>query len=321
MEKVEFYKKMLKIRLYEKKIQEKFQEQEMRCPMHLCIGQEAVAVGVCQCLEREDFIYSTHRGHGQYIAKGGDTRALISELYCRDNGCSHGRGGSMHINDIAMGVGLSSAIVGGNVPIATGHALGFQLQGKNQVVCVFLGDGATEEGVVYESICYAVLRKLPIVYICENNQYAMYTELSEREPISSIYMKFSNIIDAMCIDGNDVEGVYQNVYAAVRRARVGEGPTFIEMQTYRFVNHYETKNGSDIGPRSIEEYEMWKKRDPVRQYEIKLLEEHILDEKSVDTIRTMIEKEIEIDFVEAYESRNPVEERLYEGVWGKQICC
>lgn len=313
---IQFYKEMKKIRLTEERIGEKFQEQQMRTPMHLSIGQEAIAVGICQNLEKQDVIYSNHRGHGHYIAKGGSIPKLIAELYNKESGCSKGRGGSMHIIDNEVGMGLTSSIVSGNVPIATGEAMAFKMKNIKNVAVVFFGDGASEEGCVYESICYAALHNLPIIFVCENNLYAMYTTLDKREPVCNISDKFEKILPTVIEDGNDIEKVYEVAYDAVQKARNGGGPTFIEFKTYRFANHYETKNGNPLAFRPEEEYDSWLERCPIKQVEEKLLEKNLLTAHSIKVIEDKMNEEIDAAFNYAYESKLPKAEDIMLGLWG-----
>lgn len=313
---IKLYTEMKRIRLTEERIGKKFQEQEMRTPMHLYLGQEAIAVGVCQNLVKEDVIYSNHRGHGHYIAKGGSIAKLVAELYNKEGGCSRGRGGSMHIIDNDAGVGLTSSIVSGNVPIATGEAMTFKMKKTNNVAVTFFGDGASEEGCVYESICYAALHKLPVIYVCENNEYAMYTTLDKREPVGNISMKFDGILPTVIADGNDVEKTYEVAWQAVERARKGEGPTFIEFKTYRFANHYETKNGDPLGFRPKEEYDSWIEKCPIKTLENRLIEKNVLSMNKINEIENSINSEIDKAFEYALESKLPEADDILSGLWG-----
>src|SRR3989338_9607744 len=181
------YRKLLLIRQTEEKIAEKYQEREMRCPVHLSIGQEAVAVGVCDNLKKEDIVYSNHRCHAHYLAKGGNLNRMIAEIYGKETGCAKGRGGSMHLIDLAAGFGGATPIVGNSVPIAVGAAFSNKLKGDKNIAVVFLGDGSTEEGVFHESLNFAILKKLPVLFVCENNLFSVYTNLSERQPKRQIY--------------------------------------------------------------------------------------------------------------------------------------
>lgn len=313
---ITLYMEMKKIRLTEERIGFKFQEQEMRTPMHLYLGQEAVAVGICQNLVKEDVIYSNHRGHGHYIAKGGSIAKLVAELYNKEGGCSKGRGGSMHIIDNEAGVGLTSSIVSGSVPIATGEAMSFKMNKTKNVAVTFFGDGASEEGCIYESICFAALHKLPVIFVCENNEYAMYTTLDKREPVKDISMKFQGILPTVIADGNDVEKTFEVAKEAVDRARRGEGPTFIEFNTYRYANHYETKNGDPLGFRPQEEYDSWKTKCPIQKLENKLMDKNLLSFDKIKDIDNEINSEIDKAFEYAKQSELPKADDIMSGLWG-----
>lgn len=190
--KKEMYFDMLRIRHVEERIEAEYLDNEMRTPVHLCIGQEGIAVGACKALRRDDTISSSHRSHGHYLAKGGNLDAMVAELHCRTTGCSKGFGGSMHLVDTSVGHLGSSSIVGGGIPIGTGHALAFSLRGEERVSVVFLGDGAAEEGVLYESINFAVLKRLPVIYVVENNRVAVCSPLESRQPGPLIFHKAYN---------------------------------------------------------------------------------------------------------------------------------
>ena len=205
------YRSMLRIRMTETAIADNYYNdiREMHTPVHLYDGQEAVAVGVCMQLNMDDVIFSNHRCHGHYLAKGGDLNAMIAELFTKETGCCHGMGGSMHLTDRSAGVAVSSAIVAGNVSIAAGYALAIKQQKKSSLAVVFLGDGASEEGSVYESVCFSKIHKLPILYVCENNGYAISTGWEIREPLSSVSEKFETIVPVRKIDGNNVLEVFE----------------------------------------------------------------------------------------------------------------
>lgn len=222
------YKSMLKIRMVETAIADNYYNEvrEMHTPVHLYDGQEAVAVGVCIQLDKEDVIFSNHRCHGHYLAKGGNLKAMIAELFTKESGCCHGMGGSMHLTDRSAGVAVSSAIVAGNVSVATGYALAMKQQESPNIAVAFLGDGASEEGSVYESICFAQIHKLPILYVCENNLYAISTKLEIREPLPSISAKFKTIMPTKMIDGNNVFEVFEETRHILRQIRCGKGPFF-----------------------------------------------------------------------------------------------
>ena len=312
---IDNYKKMKRIRLLEERINKEFKKQQMRTPLHSCIGQEAIAVGVCNHLTQQDTIYSNHRSHGHYIAKGGDMGKLVAELYNRQTGCSKGRGGSMHIIDRTCGMELTSSIVAGTVPVATGNALAYTLKKKNNVSVAYFGDGASEEGCVYESICFAAVRNLPIVYVCENNFYAMYTALGKREPTEHIADKFSNILTTYIVDGNNIEEVEEIAKEAIAYARNRKGPVFLECETYRFMNHYESASAKDFWYRDVEEWKEWVEKCPIKRLEHKIIESDGNLRAQLSDIDAGIVKEIDEAFKFAMSSEYPNPQDLYEGMW------
>ena len=248
---VEHHRAMLRIRLVEQAIADRYVEQQMRCPMHLCIGQEAIAVGVCAALQPDDKVFSNHRAHGHYLAKGGSLKAMLAELYGRATGCCGGRGGSMHLIDLDVGFMGATPIVGGTVPLAVGSAWAARLQRQPRVTVVFFGDGCFEEGVVHESLNFAALHKLPIVFVCENNQFSVYTRLNERQPDRPIYpIAAAHGLTASSGNGNDLDAVLGLARAAIGRARAGAGPQFLELHTYRWREHCGPNFDDNLGYRS-----------------------------------------------------------------------
>jgi pyruvate dehydrogenase E1 component alpha subunit len=234
---VQLLKKMLWIRGIEEELADRYKEQEMRCPMHLCIGQEAIAVGVCENLTNADKVFSNHRAHGHYLAKGGDASAMVSEIYGKETGCCGGRGGSMHLVDLKVGFMGTTPIVGGTVPLAVGSAWASKLRGTAEVAVIFLGDGCFEEGVVHESMNFAALHKLPIIFICENNRFSVYTRQEARQPERPIWkVAGAHGLNAHMGDGNDLSEVIRISSEVVAAARDGR-PGFIEFETYRWREH------------------------------------------------------------------------------------
>lgn len=260
-----YHRSMLRIRLIEEAIAEHYTEQQMRCPVHLSIGQEAVAVGACAALNESDYVMSGHRSHAHYLAKGGDLKAMLCELYGRVDGCCAGKGGSMHLVDLSVNFLGAVPIVGSTIPIATGTALTSQMNGENRVTLSFLGEGATEEGVFHESLNFASLKKLPIVYVCENNLYSVYTPLDQRQPIHRQVFEqgLAHGIECYQFDGNDVSLVQSEVQSAVNKAREGNGPTLLEFTTYRWREHCGPNFDNHIGYRTEEEYLTWKEKCPL----------------------------------------------------------
>ena len=310
------YHDMLRIREVQLRIESLYNLDEMKTPIHLCIGQEAIAVGVCAVLQKEDYIASNHRGHGHYLAKGGDLKALIAELYCKKTGCSKGYGGSMHLIDISAGHLGSSSIVGGGVPIGTGLSLSIKMKGNNRVCAIFFGDGAADEGVLYESINFAMLKKLPAIYILENNQWSVCSHVSARQAGENIFHQASSdLLFTRKIDGNDVLKVYEAAYQAVKRARNGLGPSFIECQTYRILGHAGCRSQDPKGYRSREEIKSWEKRCPVTNFATLLRKEGLLTEDKCYAIKQQIESEINDAFAFAIESPLPTEKDLHKDLF------
>lgn len=310
------YYSMKKIRMTEERIEANYREDNMHTPVHLYIGQEAVASGVCANLKITDEIFSNHRNHGHYIAKGGNLNAMIAELHNKETGCSKGHGGSMHLVDNQAGIPITSSIVAGGVPIGTGSALAASIKGEDTVSVAFFGDAASEEGVVYESMCFAVLKNLPVVYICENNFYSVCTHLDKREKELSIYEKFEGILPTIQIDGNDVVEVYNTSKAFIEKARNGGGPSFIECVTYRMKDHHDVKTGVEVGYRSQEEWDSWAAKCPIKNCGKYLYGKGILTEKMEVEFEKAYAKELDKAFCFAENSNLPSGANLYNGLWG-----
>lgn len=257
---------MTRIRMVEEEIARRYPEQEMRCPVHLSIGQEAAAVGICAALKDSDWAFSGHRNHAHYLAKGGDLKAMLAEIYGKAAGCCGGKGGSMHLTDRTCGFIGATPIVGSTVPIAVGAALTAQREGKGRVVVVFLGDGAMEAGVVHESLNFAALKNLPILFACENNLYSVYSPLEVRQPSNRTIAQVAagHGVEVIHADGNNVENIYGKARDAVEKLRVGGMPVFMEMPTYRWLEHCGPGYDNNIGYRSEQEFLDWKENDPLR---------------------------------------------------------
>ena len=311
---IDLYRRMLKIRYAEETIAERYHEWQIRCPTHLSIGQEAIAAGVCAALAVDDFVVSTHRCHAHYLAKGGNLNRMIAELYGKSTGCSAGKGGSMHLIDKSVGFMGSTAIVGNTIPLGVGLGLSIQLKSENRVSCVFFGDGAIEEGVLYESINFAVLRHLPVLFVCENNLYSVYSPLEVRQPKRrKIHEMISSLGIEVChCDGNNVLEVYQNTIAAISAIKNGRGPQFIELPTYRWREHCGPNYDNDLGYRSEEEYLQWKKRDPVKHCE-ELLK--TLTGGKLEKIQKETRNQIDDAFKFAEDSPFPKEEETFTQVF------
>ncbi|MFV2055341.1 MAG: thiamine pyrophosphate-dependent dehydrogenase E1 component subunit alpha [Thiohalomonadales bacterium] len=308
---------MLRIRRIEEAIEARYHEDEMKTPIHLVIGQEATSVGVCTALRDTDLLYTGHRTHGAYLAKGGDLKAMLSELYCRANGCVGSRGGSMHLLDKSVGMAGSSAIVAGSVPLATGAALTAKIRNESWLSCCFFGDAATEEGAVWESLNFAALKKLPAVYICENNYFSVCTPLEERQPAGiEMYKKAESFgVNSVVVDGTNVLAVYEEMLSAVDLARNRQGPTFIESRAYRWRGHGGAGDDSASGYRSPEDVSCWKRHCPIKSYEKFLMENDVLNNTEKLLMEKKVAEEIENAFDYAINSTNPLEADLYTHVY------
>jgi TPP-dependent pyruvate/acetoin dehydrogenase alpha subunit len=290
---LKLYRAMRRIRMVEEEIGEVYSEQEMRCPVHLCIGQEAIAVGACWALRPEDYVFSGHRSHGHYLAKGGDLNSMVAELYGKATGCAGGKGGSMHLVDMACGFMGAAPIVGSTIPIAVGAALASSMRGDKRVSMPFFGEGATEEGVFAESLNFAALKRLPVVFICENNGFSVYSPLSVRQPANRDLLAIARAhgVEACRGDGNDVFEVCDLAEQAVQRARAGDGPTMLEFTTYRWREHCGPSFDDSLGYRREEEIREGQARCPIARLERHLQRENILDESAIAAIGSALSEE------------------------------
>lgn len=308
------YRIMLEIRQFELKAQEIYRSGVLPGFIHLYIGEEAVATGICATLRPTDLIFSTHRGHGHALAKGVPARAVFAELWGKSTGCSSGRGGSMHLFSPKHGLLGTNGIVGGTLPMATGAALAAKVRNSGQIVVSFFGDGAVNTGSFHESLTLGAVWDLPIVYVCENNMYATEMAFSRATKNTSVRSRGATYgMPGVDVDGNDVEAIHATAEVAVRRARNGKGPTLIECKTYRFVGHHEGDPGT--GYRTKEEVLSWKDRCPIRATRRKLVETGIATESQLVEIEGEINRKID-DAVEfARTSPEPSANSLLENVY------
>ncbi len=302
---LELYRKMRLIRRFEERVVELVNANEIPGITHEYIGQEAVAAGVCAALRPDDAITSTHRGHGHVIAKGGDIRYMMAELMGRETGYNRGRGGSMHIADVRLGVYGANGIVGAGCPMACGAAYVFRQQG-DRVVVAFFGDGAINQGVVQESLNLAAILDLPVVFVCENNLYAITTPLHSVTRNEPWRRAEAYGMPARAVDGMDVEAVYGAAVEAVARARAGKGPSFLECRTYRYSGHYTAeRNLPHVRYRTEEEIEAWRQRDPIRTWRQRILERGLAVEAELAEVDAEIERALEEAVAFARESPWP----------------
>lgn len=285
---VESYRKMVLIRKFEMCASKLFAQNKLPGFLHLYVGEEAVATGVCSALEVTDYITSTHRGHGHLIAKGGDVKKMMAELFAKETGYCKGKGGSMHISDRDKGILGANGIVGAGIPIATGAAFASKYKGDGRVAVSFFGDGAANRGTFHEALNMAAAFKLPAVFVCENNLFAISVCARYHMAISDISDRAAAYgMPGYSIDGNDVELVYETTKAAVERARRGEGPTLIECKTWRHRGHYE---GDPDDYRTAEEKAEWMQKDPIERLAKRLIEEGICTQAELDAIASDADK-------------------------------
>jgi pyruvate dehydrogenase E1 component alpha subunit len=312
------YRSILRIRRIEEEIERRYHQDQMKTPIHLVIGQEATSVGCCTALGPADLVYSSHRTHGVYLAKGGDLTRMLCEMHCRANGCVASRGGSMHLIDKGVGMAGTSAIVGGAVPIATGAALAAQMRGENHVVVAFLGDATTEEGVCSESLNFAALKQLPVIFFCENNFYSVQSPLSTRQPTRQIHTwAAAHGMPASVVDGMNVLAVHEATREAVARARAGGGPTFIEAPVYRFRAHGGAGDDSQTGYRDEAERAAWEAVCPLAMFGAYLTDVGILQPSNIADMERTIADEIDRAFEVALASPHPSVEQLYTHVYAQ----
>lgn len=305
---VAMYRDMLRIRFFEERLAELLvsSPDSIKCPCHLYTGQEAVAAGVCQSLVNDDIVFSTHRSHGHYIAKGGDIKTLMAEVHGRVTGCSKGKGGSMHLAAPDIGFPGSSAIVAGTISLAVGAALAFSIRKTNNVSVAFFGDGATGEGVFYESLNFASLRKLPVVFVCENNLYSTHMPITACLADPLIYKKATIFnMPGVRVDGNNVLEVYDVASKAIKNARLGRGPALIECMTYRWRGHVGPNFDIEQGLRTKKELDDWRGRCPIQSFERYLLDNGLLDHDAMDGIREGVNDEIDDAITFARDSPYP----------------
>jgi len=314
--KVEMLYKMMLIRAFEKQAEKLFMKNLVYGTMHLSIGEEAVPVGSIFAAKKTDYITSTHRGHGDMIAKGGDIKKMFAEFLGKETGYCHGLGGSMHIADFSLGNLGANGVVGAGIPIATGAALALKMRKTKDIILTFFGDGAANEGLFYESLNMAAIWKLPQVFICKNNLYALSSPMSKfvaTKNISDRATAFS--MPGIAVDGMDVVAVYKTVKEAVDRARKGKGPTLIEAKTYRYRGH--SKSDRNLY-RTKEEIEEWKKKDPIIKFIRKLTESGEIDDEKIEKIRKDVAKEIRESVKFALSSPEPSADILLKYVYAEE---
>ena len=311
---IQFYRTMYKIRIFEKRIEEFSLKAEIPGFVHLYIGEEAIATGVCANLTHADYIQSTHRGHGHTIAKGAQVDRMMAELFGKSTGYCKGKGGSMHIADFSVGMLGANGVVGGGYALAAGAALAEKIRKTNNVSVVFFGDGASNRGTFHEALNMAAVWKLPVVFICENNEWASTTPYLDVTSVQDISVRaVSYSIPGVIVDGNDVMKVYEESGKAIERARKGEGPSIVEMKTYRIKGHYV---GDPEMYRTKEEVEKrFDANDPIKRFKDKIISEGVLSENDFKEIQEKVINEIDEAVQFALDSPYPEVEELYNDLY------
>jgi pyruvate dehydrogenase E1 component alpha subunit len=301
---LELYRKMVTIREFETMAGEHFAAGEIPGFIHLSIGQEASSVGVCSCLRKDDYVVTTHRGHGHMIAKGADLKRMTAELFARRDGYCKGKGGSMHIADFSIGFLGANGVVAGGLPIITGAGLSIKLRKTDQVALAFFGDGACNRGPVHEAMNMAAIWKLPVIFVVENNQYASTTPMTYACAVEDLCTRAAGYgMPGVKVDGNDVLAVRKAAAAAVKKARAGEGPTFIENKTYRIRGHFE---GDPQKYRTTEEVQTWGEKDPLERFTVLLTRKKQLNQRQAAQI--LKEVRAELDEALAFAQASPFPE-------------
>ncbi len=318
---MEMLRRMVRIRRFEERVIQLVERGEIVGAAHSYIGEEAVAVGACLALRDDDWITGNHRSHGHPIAKGGDVKNAMAELLGKSTGFCKGKGGSMHLADFSIGILGESGILGSSIPTAVGAALGSMLQGNDRVAVPFFGDGASNEGAFLESINLASIWKLPVVFLCENNQYAVSSSFKKMVASDNISDRSAAYnIPGVLVDGQDVVAMYEVMVEAVARARAGQGPSLIEGRTYRYHDHSLGLGRIVRAPyRDDAEVEEWKKRDPIHIHADRLLSQGIATQAEIDHIEDEVLKQIDDAVVFARESPYPEPAALFEDMFANPI--
>lgn len=315
---INMYRTLVRIRHFELRVAQEFADGNIPGSLHTYVGEEAVATGTIANLRLDDYIVSTHRGHGHLIAKGGNPEQIMAELFGKRTGYNKGRGGSMHIINVHIGMLGAVGIVGSGIAIATGAALSAKMRGTDQVAVCFFGDGAANTGRFHEAINLGAIWNLPVIYVCENNLWAVSTPITSSIKVDDIADRATGYgIPGIVVDGMDVIAVYEVVNEAIIRARKGEGPTLIEAKTYRFRGHFE--GISARAERPIEQIKEWEKRDPVNNFKEKLISMKVLTEKEAIKIDQEVKLEMDKAAKFAKESPFPNPEETLEDVYAKEM--
>lgn len=312
----DFYIEMTRIREFEEKTAQLVSAGEIRTPCHLYIGQEAIAVGVCKALQKPDYVWGTHRSHGHYLAKGGSMKEMMAEIFGKQGGCSRGKGGSMHLCAPEVGILGTVPIVAATIPMAVGSALACQLRKDGRVSVAFFGDGAVDEGAFHEAMNFAGLKKLPLIFVCENNFYSSHLPLHERHATDAIYKRAESYgMPGVRIDGNNVIEMYEAAKKAVARARKGAGPTLIEARTYRWRGHVGANYDLELGIREKSTLEQWMERCPIKSLSALLVAKNIASQHELDEITRNAKNEVARALTFAQKSPFPKNPELFTHIF------
>jgi pyruvate dehydrogenase E1 component alpha subunit len=310
---LQMFRSMAQIRAFEYRAYELYREGVMRGTTHAYVGEEAIAVGVCAALRQDDTITSTHRGHGHCIAKGGDVSMMMAELLGKETGYSHGKGGSMHIADIDKGILGANGIVGGGQGIATGAGLSAKLLGNGRVSVCFFGDGALNQGILHESMNLASIWKLPVIYVCENNQFAMSARVQNMTAVEDPAVRaVAYGMPGVNVDGMDVLAVFRAASEAVERARAGQGPSFIVATTYRFLGHHV---GDPLNYRTKEEVDVWREKDAIERLRGYMLDNRVATEDEIAEIEKDVQAKVDLASTSAKEAVEPDAKILMDDIY------
>jgi|TARA_B110000027_G_scaffold39437_1_gene43524 pyruvate dehydrogenase E1 component alpha subunit len=313
---IKLFEQVFRTRSVEEEIAKRYKFGKMRCPTHLSIGQEAVPAALSLIMRKKDFAVSSHRAHAHFLAKGGSLKKMISEIYGKETGCSGGKGGSMHLVDLKSNFMGSTAIVGNTIPVGVGLGLSSIIKNKNQFSFIFFGDGAIEEGVFYESVNFAIVKKLPVIFICENNFYSVYSHLKVRQPKKRrIHKMVSSLgIKSFYNESDDPYVLYKFLEKKIKFNNLNSGPYFFEFKNYRWREHCGPNFDNDIGYRQKDELKNWIKKDSLIKIKRRL---NFLNEKKIQIIENKIKKEISDAFRYAELSKFPNPKEAYKGVYAK----
>jgi len=314
--KIEMLRTMITIRLFEEKIVDMYARGLVPGLAHLYVGEEAVATGVCANLRKEDYITSTHRGHGHVIEKGAELKFMMAELFGKKTGYCKGKGGSMHIADVDIGILGANGIAGGGLPLAVGAGLSAKMRKTDQVTACFFGDASSNNGTFHESLNFAAVHRLPVIFVCENNTFGISVSQKQHQTIKDVSVRAGAYnMPGVTIDGNDVMAVYETAGKAIKRARAGEGPTLMECKTYRWRGHHEGDPNQGRRYRSMDEVKEWMEKCPIKRFEQRLVEEKVLTKPKIKKIWEEIQKAIDDSVEYANQSPFPEPKDLYEDVY------